>query len=109
MIRVQRVASVYQALVFAMFVVTLPFGLMVVLKFANGAVGNTNPRKGTEVLAATNPMFARLAVSQILLVYLCEPYPGAECREEPVRKLPFLRRGCPWCYSGAHSQNCVTV
>jgi hypothetical protein len=56
-----RVANAYQALVFAMFVVTLPFGLQLVLK-GYPPRNNVDPRKQKANLAATNPLFGRLNV-----------------------------------------------
>jgi len=60
------VTSPYIALVYATCVVYLPFGLGLVLKIGatGGKVDNKNPRKQTEKLAATHPMFARLCAAE---------------------------------------------
>ena len=60
---VPLVKNPYEALVYAMFVVTIPFGLQMVLKMTYGAPDNTNPRKQNDMYAATKPVFGRLAVS----------------------------------------------
>ena len=61
-----RVSNGYQALLYAMFVVTLPFGLSLIVKLKSVKPNNVDPRKQNEVLAATNPLFGRLMVRTIL-------------------------------------------
>merc|ERR1712070_305082 len=55
-----RVINGYQALLYAMFVATLPFGLSLIVKMTACTPDNVNPRKQSEQLAATNPLFGRL-------------------------------------------------
>jgi len=57
-----RVMNPYMALVYAVMILYLPFGISVLLKMklTKGKVDNVDPRKQAQQLAATNPMFKRL-------------------------------------------------
>merc|ERR1711907_305589 len=60
------VASPYMALVYAVALVYLPFGLSVVYKvrLTNGKDDNLAPRKQSELLAATNDTYSRLLAAE---------------------------------------------
>eukprot|EP00658_Telonema_sp_P-2_P025293 TRINITY_DN20186_c0_g1_i5.p1 TRINITY_DN20186_c0_g1~~TRINITY_DN20186_c0_g1_i5.p1 ORF type:complete len:165 (+),score=28.06 TRINITY_DN20186_c0_g1_i5:180-674(+) len=57
--------SPYYALLIAVALYYLPFGLSLLYKMylTNGKVNNLEPRKQSEILAATHPAFARLAAA----------------------------------------------
>jgi hypothetical protein len=75
-----------------MFVVTLPFGLQLVVKTVatGGKINNVDPRKQAAQLAATNPLFGRLAVRSIISHIECRKrlmlnlFEHAERRKEPI-------------------------
>ena len=51
--------SPYMCLLLGMVLAYFPFGVLLLLKMSSGKLDNVQPRKGTQVLTATNPMAAR--------------------------------------------------
>jgi uncharacterized MAPEG superfamily protein len=56
--------SPYTVLLFAVMVSYLPFSISLIYKAVNAKPDNVNPRKQSEMLAATDPMFARILAAE---------------------------------------------